>query len=129
VVAKTDTVVSKYTIHKEKCSIELNGNENPLDAQKKKFGLNSKRANLYKNYYTYLYGLPMKLKDKGTIIHQKVEKRSFKGKDYLVLKASYQKDVGKDTWFFTLTQKPMLWKCINFLKTLKIVGNTFYYRV
>lgn len=122
VVAKTDTVVSKYTIHKEKCSIELNGNENPSDAQKKKFGLNSKRANLYKNYYTYLYGLPMKLKDKGTIIHQKVEKRSFKGKDYLVLKASYQKDVGKDTWFFYFNPKTYAMEVYQFFKNTKDSG-------
>jgi hypothetical protein len=74
--------------------------ENPSEEQINKFSLSCERANMYKNYYTYLYGLPMKLKDKGTIIHQKVTKTKFKGKDYLVLKATYKKEVGKDTWYF-----------------------------
>ena len=34
---------------------------------------------MYQNYYTYLYGLPMKLKDAGTIIHEKVALKKFKG--------------------------------------------------
>ena len=42
----------------------------------------------------------MKLKDAGTIIHEKVVLKKFKGKDYLVLKASYEKEVGEDTWYF-----------------------------
>jgi hypothetical protein len=29
-----------------------------------------------KNYYTYLYGLPMKLNDAGTIINPMVERKS-----------------------------------------------------
>jgi len=40
----------------------INGNTNPSEELKKKFSLSNERANLYKNYYTYLYGLPMKLK-------------------------------------------------------------------
>ena len=55
---------------------------------------------MLKNYYTYLYGLPMKLKDPGTIIHNEVVSKTFKGKDYWVLKATYKKEVGKDTWYF-----------------------------
>ena len=42
----------------------------------------------------------MKLKDAGTIIHKKVALKKFKGKDYLVLKVSYEKEVGEDTWYF-----------------------------
>jgi hypothetical protein len=55
---------------------------------------------MYKNYYTYLYGLPMKLKDSGTIIDQQTSRKTFKGKEYLVLKASYEKEVGEDIWYF-----------------------------
>jgi len=42
----------------------------------------------------------MKLKDEGTVIHQNVERKTFKGKNYLVLKATYYQEVGKDTWYF-----------------------------
>jgi len=95
-----DTITTTYTVRKGVCSIAINGDENPSAAVKKQYGLSCERANMYKNYYTYLYGLPMKLKDEGTIIHQKVEKKNFKGKAYLVLKVTYKKEVGKDTWYF-----------------------------
>jgi len=53
-----------------------------------------------KNYYTYLYGLPMKLKDSGTIINEKVKREIFKNKEYLILKVNYTEAIGKDTWYF-----------------------------
>ncbi len=53
-----------------------------------------------KDYYTYLYGLPMKLNDPGTNLDPKTEKKTFKGKDYLVLKVTYDAEIGKDTWYF-----------------------------
>ena len=53
-----------------------------------------------KNYYTYLYGLPMKLRDKGTILDPVVRKKTIQGKEYLVLKATYEESVGEETWYF-----------------------------
>ncbi|WP_046755939.1 DUF6503 family protein [Kordia jejudonensis] len=91
---------TEYTVEKDNCSIGFNGKTELSDALKKEHNLSCERANLYKNYYTYLYGLPMKLKDEGTIIDPKVTKKTFKGKEYLVLKATYTEDVGKDTWYF-----------------------------
>ena len=42
----------------------------------------------------------MKLKDEGAIIHKQVNLDKFKGEMYLVLKVTYKKEVGKDTWYF-----------------------------
>jgi hypothetical protein len=42
----------------------------------------------------------MKLKDEGTIIHDNVERNIFKGKAYLVLCVSYNKNIGRDVWWF-----------------------------
>jgi len=58
------------------------------------------RTVMFKNYYTYLYGLPMKLKDPGTHIDPVVQKKTFKGKEYLVLKVTYDEAVGSDIWQF-----------------------------
>lgn len=93
VTAVRDSIKTIYTIDKGKCSSNI---ENTPDQKRTP----CETALLYKNYYTYLYGLPMKLKDEGTIISEKVEKRKFKGKEYLVLEASYTKEVGSDVWFF-----------------------------
>ena len=52
------------------------------------------RTEMFKNYYTYLYGLPMKLKDPGTHIVPEVHTKTFKGKEYLVLRVTYDEAIG-----------------------------------
>lgn len=49
-----------------------------------------------RNYYLYLWGLPMKLKDQGTNLDPKVIEETFEGRDCYVLRVPYEKDV----WFF-----------------------------
>jgi hypothetical protein len=89
-----------YLIEKDSCKIALNGSSQISPEDTDRLRLNCERGRMMKDYYTYLYGLPMKLKDPGTIISSKVEKKTFKGKEYLVLKANYAKSVGEDTWYF-----------------------------
>ncbi|MCF7567390.1 DUF6503 family protein [Sabulilitoribacter arenilitoris] len=114
---KRDSIISEYNLNKDKCLISLNGKTNLSNAVLKTHNLSCERANLYKNYYTYLYGLPMKLKDKGTIIHEKVEQKTFKGKPYLVLKATYEASVGKDVWYFYFNPKTYAMEVYQFYKT------------
>jgi len=133
VKASRDTLTIEYTIIKDDCEIALNGNSNLDEATLKENKLSCKRANMYKNYYTYLYGLPMKLKDHGTHIQEKVERKTFKGKDYLVLKVMYDEAVGSDVWYFYFNQKPMSWKFISFFTLIRILkkkqmGSIFYCR-
>ncbi len=113
---------TEYTVSKESCEIAFNGVKNPSEAILKEHKLSCDRANLYKNYYTYLYGLPMKLKDQGTKIHEKVEKKKFKGKEYLVLKVTYDESVGKDTWFFYFNPKTYAMEVYQFFKETKDSG-------
>jgi len=105
VIATKEVTTTEYTIDKGNCTIALNGKTNISDEELKANNLSCERANRYKNYYTYLYGLPMKLKDPGTIIHEKVERKTFKGKSYLALKVSYDKAVGSDVWYFYFNPK------------------------
>ena len=122
VLAKRDIIITEFIVDKENCTFNLNGKQDLSADLKKKYSLNCERAELYKNYYTYLYGLPMKLKDDGTIIHQKVEKRQFKGKDYLVLKATYNKEVGKDSWYFYFNPETFAMEVYQFFKDTKDSG-------
>ncbi len=69
-----------------------------------------------RNYYLYLYGLPMKLLDPGTRLDPKTRRASFLGKDVLELKVTYDEDVGKDTWYFYFEPK-----------TTSLVGYRFYH--
>ncbi len=94
-----------YNLDGADCEISLNGSSTISDEDKEKFRLSCERAKMYRDYYTYLYGLPMKLKDPGTIIHEKVEETNFKGKMYLKLKVTYDTEVGEDTWYFYFDPK------------------------
>lgn len=116
VSAKRDTITTEYLVEKGNCSFTVNGKKELSEEEQKTFNVNCDRANLYKNYYTYLYGLPMKLKDKGTVIHQKVQRKKFKGMDYLVLKVTYDEDVGKDTWYFYFNPKTYAMEIYQFFK-------------
>ena len=87
-------------INKKNCSILLNKSQEFTAEEEKTYRLSCEQAKRTRDYYTYLYGLPMKLKDPGTLINPKVEKRSFKGKDYWVAQVNYEKEVGEDTWYF-----------------------------
>lgn len=62
--------------------------------------LSADRARRWRNYYSYLYGLPMKLKDAGTNIAPDVIQDNFNGEDVLAIKATYEAAVGSDIWYF-----------------------------
>ncbi len=114
--ATRDTVTTKYTVNKGKCAIGLNEETNIDEATAKANNLSCERANMYKNYYTYLYGLPMKLKDPGTHIDEIVETKTFKGKEHLVLKATYDKEVGTDIWYFYFDPETYAMEIYQFFK-------------
>ena len=64
-----------------------------------KFRLNEKYNKLYKNYYEYLWGMPMKLNDDGTQLGAVYEKDFF-GQNSLELQVKYDEAVGDDIWYF-----------------------------
>lgn len=97
---KKDNDLYRYDIKDNECNITLNGNNTISQKDRERLRLSCERGRMYKDYYTYLYGLPMKLKDPGTLIDPVVTTKTFKNKEYLVLKVNYEKEVGDDTWYF-----------------------------
>jgi len=91
--ARRDSSETTYQINKGECltslTVPTSSKRTPCET-----------ARLYKDYYTYLYGLPMKLKDPGTYLDPVVRRKKFNEKEYLVLKVTYDKNVGSDVWFF-----------------------------
>jgi hypothetical protein len=116
VTALRDGNTTFYEISKGNCRMIYNG-ELVDEETAKTSGLSCDRAELYKNYYTYLYGLPMKLNDPGTNIDHPVEKKTFKGKEYLVIKATYEASVGSDVWFFYFNPSSYAMEIYQFYKT------------
>lgn len=116
VTAVKDSITTAYTLTKQKCTMAYNGVVlDSISAKEKQMSCD--RASLYKNYYSYLYGLPMKLKDAGTNLSDKVEQKTFKGKDYLVLKVTYDEAVGSDVWYFYFNPKTYAMEIYQFFKT------------
>jgi len=99
-VTKKDDTTTEQILSKQDCKLLLNGSYTISEDETKKHRLTCERTQSMRNYYTYLYGLPMKLKDPGTPMDSKVYRKTFKGKIYNVLKVAYKEPVGKDTWYF-----------------------------
>ncbi len=47
----------------------------------------------------------MMLMNEGKFVDSKVQRKVFKGKEYLVVKVNYDEEVGKDTWYFYFDPK------------------------
>jgi hypothetical protein len=111
-VASKDSTQTTYTLNKKNCTTTITDSiSNPNQRRTP-----CETARLYKNYYTYLYGLPMKLKDPGTIISEEVLKKKFKSKDYLVVKATYDEAVGSDVWYFYFDPETFAMEVYQFFK-------------
>ena len=100
ITSTTEGTIIKQILDKEDCVLTLNGSTSISEEDLKTYRLSCERAKVMKNYYLYLYGLPMKLKDEGTRLEPLVQTKTFKGKDYLVLKVTYDESVGDDVWYF-----------------------------
>ncbi len=82
------------------CISKLNGSTEISEEEAKKYRLNCERNTMYRNYYTYLWGMPMKLKDPGTIVDPEVKEKNFFGQQLLEVKVTYDPAVGGDIWYF-----------------------------
>jgi len=95
-----DEVSIMSSLDKEEVTILVDGKEKYSSEIKDKYGLNPERVVMMKNYYQYLWLMPMKLNDPGTIIDPKVSRVDFFGKNLFQIRISYSPEVGKDVWYF-----------------------------
>lgn len=111
----SEKVVTRKLI-KDTCVVSLNNDSNLSSETKKKERLNCSDVSMYKNYYAYLYGLPMKLKDPGTRIDSEVIETEFQGKECLAIRVTYDPGVGDDIWYFYFDKS-----------TARMIGYRFYH--
>lgn len=95
---KEDTL--RYQIMADDVMITLNGAIDISEDKQKEYRLSTERALTIRDYYTYLWGLPMKLRDPGTQVGEEVKGVDFFGQMLLQLKVTYTEAVGKDIWYF-----------------------------
>jgi len=106
----------EYIIDKKEVSFLVNNNATAEDSLIKKYRLTNERAIMMKNYYLYLWHLPMKLNDPGTIVDDKHKIVDFFGQNLIELKVTYEKKVGNDIWYFYFEPK-----------SYKLSGYRFYH--
>lgn len=86
----------------DSCRVTLNGSSDFSPQIRDSLHLTCARLDLLKDYYTFLYGLPMKLTDRGVKVVDTVLTKSFQGTDYVVLEARFADGKGEDVWFLYL---------------------------
>ncbi|OIQ29347.1 MAG: hypothetical protein BM564_06530 [Bacteroidetes bacterium MedPE-SWsnd-G2] len=112
-----DSLNLSYNIVKDSCSFKINNKIETNPTILKTHNLNCERGLLLKDYYTYLYGLPMKLKDEGTIIKPQVVEKTINNKSYYVIEVHYKQDIGSDIWFFYFDKTTYAMEVYQFFKT------------
>ena len=106
----------KMQIKKGKTKIWFNDKEEIDTTIIKKYRLTAERALTMKNYYTYLYSLPMRLKNDGGHIDPEIIESEFNAKKVLTIKVTYPPEIGNDTWYFYFAPD-----------TKQLVGYRFYH--
>ncbi len=104
------------TVTRGECSHQYQGSTDIPAEVVQKMRLTCERSIFMRDYYTYLWGMPMKLKDPGTILGDEVRETDFFGTKALEIKVTYDPEVGGDTWYFYFHPK-----------NYKLVGYRFYH--
>ena len=100
---RNDSMITRI-VQNEECSFQLE--EESISSQAAALlDITCERSKRLRNYYTYLYGLPMKLKDPGTIIDPLLMEDNFNGEIVNVIRVIYDPEVGEDTWYFYFSKE------------------------
>lgn len=79
---------------------KVDGKKEFSEEDRKKYKLTSESIKSTRNFYGFLYGLPMKLTDAGAIVTKDIANDEVNGKSFPTIRVSYDPGVGKDNWFF-----------------------------
>ena len=82
------------------CDFKVDFAKPATQAQADSLGLRPEQALRWRNYYTYLYGLPMKLKDREAKIAPHIIETIFMEQQVMALRITYNKAAGDDIWYF-----------------------------
>lgn len=84
----------------DECVLTLDGSLDISDEDRDKYRLTCDRLRWLRDYYTYLWGQPMKLRDPGTRVDPQAEASEYQGLPVWSLRVTYDEAVGTDTWYF-----------------------------
>ena len=88
----------EYRVLGEESTTLVNGSADISDEERERLRLADPK--MYRDYFEYLWGMPMKLHDPGTVIDPVVKERQFDDRTALVIRVTYDPEVGSDVWDF-----------------------------
>ena len=98
------------------CTATVDGASEYTDEQAEKYRLSCEGITRWRDYHGYMLGMPMNLKDPGTILDPMAKRTTFMGEDVIALRVTYDEAVGSDIWYFYLD-----------LDTYALIGTRFYH--
>ena len=114
---ETDAAVVSFAVSGEEILRRaVDGDEELDEAALGEHGLDAERVLWLRNYYLFVWGLPMKLRDPGTIVDPAPVMDSYDGQDALKVRGTYDPEVGGDTWYFYFHPE-----------TARMIGYRFYH--
>ena len=90
-----ETVVSG-----NECWTKLDGSSEFSRDQAERFRLSCEEMRQQRDYHTFLYGLPMKLRARGAIVDPEAIRTEFQGQEVWRVRVTYAPEIGTDTWYF-----------------------------
>lgn len=105
---KSDSVSFQQKLEKGVCDLTLNGSKLIPEIFAKKYQIDCERTKYLKSVYTYLFGLPFKLKDPGVMISNEIKEVDFNQKNCYEVTVSFEEGIGTDRWFFYFDQSTYL---------------------
>ena len=98
---ETDSEMVTFAVVGEEILMRaVDANEDLDEEALAEHGLDSERVMWLRNYYLFVWGLPMKLRDPGTIVDPEPVADSFDDQEALKVRVTYDPEVGGDTWYF-----------------------------
>ena len=114
---ETDSELVTFAVAGEEILMRAVDADEDLDEEAfAEHGLDPERVMWLRNYYLFVWGLPMKLRDPGTIVDPEPVTDSFGGQDALKVRVTYDPEVGGDTWYFYFHPE-----------TARMIGYRFYH--
>jgi len=96
--------------------VRLDGKAEISAADTERYRLSPEQLLRTRDFYLYVFGVPMKLRDPGTRLAPEAKETSFQGEPAYELRVTYDESVGSDTWYFYLDRE-----------TFALVGYRFYH--
>ena len=91
--------VVEYSISDGESHTLLDGSPDISDEDRERLRIRS--PELYRDYFEYVYGLPMKLRDPGTRLDPELRATDFAGREAWAMRVTYDPEGGEDIGYFS----------------------------